>query len=402
MRGTFASESVTEGHPDKVCDKISDSVLDAALTLDPKARVACETLVSENLCVIAGEVSESVLHTLDIQALARQAMRDIGYTVPGLGFDADTSEIIVRMKPQSPNISQGVSSGEGLFKEQGAGDQGMMFGYATKEARLSGFETVLMPTPIYLAHQLTRRLAEVRKQGIVSGLYPDGKAQVAVEYEGNRPVAIANLVISTHHAESLSLPELRHRLIEHVIKPVIPDGLLSHSVMDAEREKTDSTIIFINPTGAFLLGGPKADAGLTGRKIIVDTYGGMGRHGGGAFSGKDPSKVDRSAAYMARYIAQNVVAAELADTCEVQIAYVIGHPHPVSVRVETTNPTVLEEKISSAIQSVFDMRPEAISQQLNLLQPIYAATAAYGHFGRPEFPWEASDRVAALQQAVQD
>jgi S-adenosylmethionine synthetase len=305
------------------------------------------------------------------------------------------------MKPQSPDISQGVTAGQGLFKEQGAGDQGMMFGYATKEAHLNDVEAALMPTPIYLAHQLTRRLAAVRKQGVIQGLYPDGKAQVAVDYEDNVPVAIANLVISTHHAPSLSLQDLRHQLIEHVVKPIIPDRLLSHSRIDAERDRTDSTTIFINPTGAFLQGGPKADAGLTGRKIIVDTYGGMGRHGGGAFSGKDPSKVDRSGAYMARYIAQNVVAAELADVCEVQIAYVIGHANPVSVLVQTVNPSVPEEKISQAIQHVFDMRPAAISERLNLLRPIYAATAAYGHFGRPEFPWEASDRVAELQRAVQ-
>ena len=400
MRVTFASESVTEGHPDKVCDKISDSVLDAALALDSKARVACETMVSENLVVITGEVSESVLGTLDIEAIARQAMRDIGYAVEGIGFGADTCECLVRMKPQSPDISQGVS-GQGLFKEQGAGDQGMMFGYATKEARLNDVDTELMPTPIFFAHRLTRRLAEVRKQGIIQGLYPDGKAQVAVEYENNIPVAIANLVISTHHAASLSLRDLRQQLIEHVIKPVIPDRLLPHSTLDRERDKVDSTVIFINPTGAFLHGGPKADAGLTGRKIIVDTYGGMGRHGGGAFSGKDPSKVDRSAAYMARYIAKNVVAAELADVCEVQIAYVIGHAQPVCVRVETVNPVVSEEKISQAISDVFDMRPEFIIKRLNLLRPIYAATAAYGHFGRAEFPWEASDRGTELQQAVQ-
>jgi S-adenosylmethionine synthetase len=401
MRVTFASESVTEGHPDKICDKISDSVLDAALELDPSARVACETLVTEHLAVITGEVSESVLDKLDMETIARQTIRDIGYTVHDFGFCADTCEVLVRMKPQSPDISQGVSGGQGLFKEQGAGDQGMMFGYATKEARLNDVDTELMPTPIYFAHQLTRRLAEVRKQGIVPGLYPDGKAQVAVEYENNVPVAIANLVISTHHAKSLALRELRHQLIEHVVKPVIPDRLLSHQVLEREQDKLDSTLIFINPTGAFLQGGPKADAGLTGRKIIVDTYGGMGRHGGGAFSGKDPSKVDRSAAYMARYIAKNVVAAELADVCEVQIAYVIGHANPVSVRVETVNPTVSEEQISQVIRNVFDMRPEFITKRLNLLRPIYKATAAYGHFGRSEFPWEACERVSELQQAAQ-
>ena len=400
MRVTFASESVTEGHPDKVCDKISDSVLDAALALDPKARVACETMVSENLTVITGEVSDVVLEQLDITAIARQAIREIGYTMDNIGFCADTCKVDVYLKPQSPDISQGVSAGEGLFKEQGAGDQGMMFGYATKEARLNDVDTELMPTPIYFAHRLTRRLAEVRKQGIIQGLYPDGKAQVAIEYENNMPVAIANLVISTHHAPSLSLRELRQQLIEHVMKPVIPDRLLSHRVMDQERERLDSTIIFVNPTGAFLVGGPKADAGLTGRKIIVDTYGGMGRHGGGAFSGKDPSKVDRSAAYMARYIAKSVVAAELADVCEVQIAYVIGHAKPVCVRVETVNPTIDNDKISQAIQDVFDMRPAAIIERLNMLRPIYRDTAAYGHFGRPEFPWEASNRVAELQRAT--
>jgi S-adenosylmethionine synthetase len=400
MRVTFASESVTEGHPDKVCDKISDSVLDAALTLDPKARVACETMVSENLTVITGEVSDVVLEKLDITAIARQAIRDIGYTTDSVGFCADTCQVDVYLKPQSPDISQGVSAGEGLFKEQGAGDQGMMFGYATKEARLNDVDTELMPTPIYFAHRLTRRLAEVRKQGIIQGLYPDGKAQVAIEYENNMPIAIANLVISTHHAPSLSLRELRHQLIEHVMKPVIPDRLLSHRIMDQERDRLDSTLIFVNPTGAFLVGGPKADAGLTGRKIIVDTYGGMGRHGGGAFSGKDPSKVDRSGAYMARYIAKSVVAAELADVCEVQIAYVIGHANPVCVRVETVNPTIDNAKISQAIQDVFDMRPAAIIERLNMLRPIYRDTAAYGHFGRPEFPWEASNRVAELQRVT--
>jgi S-adenosylmethionine synthetase len=399
MRVTFASESVTEGHPDKVCDKISDSVLDAALALDPKARVACETMVSENLTVITGEVSEVVLEKLDITAIARQAIREIGYTMDDIGFCADTCKIDVYLKPQSPDIAQGVS-GEGLFKEQGAGDQGMMFGYATKEARLNDVDTELMPTPIYFAHRLTRRLAEVRKQGIIPGLYPDGKAQVAIEYENNMPVAIANLVISTHHAPSLSLRELRHQLIEHVMKPVIPDRLLSHRILDQERDRLDSTTVFVNPTGAFLVGGPKADAGLTGRKIIVDTYGGMGRHGGGAFSGKDPSKVDRSGAYMARYIAKSVVAAELADVCEVQIAYVIGHANPVCVRVETVNPTIANEKISQAIQDVFDMRPAAIIERLNMLRPIYKDTAAYGHFGRPEFPWEAANRVADLQRAT--
>ena len=368
--------------------------------LDPKARVACETLVSENLTVITGEVSDVVLDKLDIATIARQAIRDIGYTVDEVGFCADTCKVEVYMKPQSPHISQGVSADQGLFKEQSAGDPGMMFGYATKEARLNDVDTELMRTPIYFAHQLTRRLAEVRQQAIMQGLYPDSKAQVAIEYENNTPIAIANLVISTHHAPSLSLRDLRYQLIEYVMKPVLPDRLLSHQVMDRERDRLDSTVIFVNPTGAFLVGGPKADAGLTGRKIIVDTYGGMGRHGGGAFSGKDPSKVDRSAASMARDIAKSVVAAELADVCEVQMAYVIGHAHPVCVRVETVDPRVSNDKISQAIQDVFDMRPAAIIERLNLLRPIYRATAAYGHFGRPEFPWEASDCVVELQRAM--
>src|SRR5215813_2572636 len=374
MRVTFASESVTEGHPDKVCDKISDSVLDAALTLDPKARVACETMVSEDLTVITGEVSDVVLNRLDIAAIARQAIREIGYTMDSIGFCADTCKVDVYLKPQSPDISQGVSAGEGLFKEQGAGDQGMMFGYATKEARLNAVDTELMPTPIYFAHRLTRRLAEVRKQGIIQGLYPDGKAQVAVEYENNIPVAIANLVISTHHAPSLSLRDLRYQLIEHVMKPVIPDQLLSHHVMDQERDRLDSTLIFVNPTGAFLVGGPKADAGLTGRKIIVDTYGGMGRHGGGAFSGKDPSKVDRSAAYAGRWVAKNLVRAGLARRCEVQLAYAIGVAEPVSIRVDAFGTgTVDAQKLERLVRKHFDLTPKGIITSLQLLRPIYRA-----------------------------
>src|SRR5713101_7541187 len=405
MRVTFASESVTEGHPDKVFDKISDSVLDAALALDPRVRMACETMVSETLTVITGEVSDVVLEKLDITAIARQAIREIGYTMDNIGFCADTCKVDVYLKPQSPDIAQGVSAGEGLFKEQGAGDQGMMFGYATKEARLNDVDTELMPTPIYFAHQLTRRLAGVRKQGIIQGLYPDGKAQVAIEYEHNMPVAIANLVISTHHAPSLSLRELRHQLIEHVMKPVIPDRLLSHQVMDQERDRLDSTIIFVNPTGAFLVGGPKADAGLTGRKIIVDTYGGMGRHGGGAFSGKDPSKVDRSAAYMGRWIAKNVVASGLADRCEVQFAYAIGHPEPVSVSVDTfCTGKVDDEKLERAVCEVFNFKPAEIIKQLNLLRPIYRKTTNYGHFGRIDdldaITWERTNKAAELKKAA--
>src|SRR5919108_1501708 len=393
MRVTFASESVTEGHPDKVCDKISDSVLDAALALDPKARVACETMVSENLTVITGEVSDVVLEKLDIAAIARQAIREIGYTMDNVGFCADTCKVDVYLKPQSPDIAQGVSAGEGLFKEQGAGDQGMMFGYATKEARLNDVDTELMPTPIYFAHRLTRRLAEVRKQGIIQGLYPDGKAQVAIEYENNMPVAIANLVISTHHAPSLSLRDLRSLLIEHVIKPVIPDRLLSHQVMDQERDRLDSTVIFVNPTGAFLVGGPKADAGLTGRKIIVDTYGGMGRHGGGAFSGKDPSKVDRSGAYFCRYVARNLIQAGLSHRAEIQVAYAIGVAQPVSVKVDTFGTG--DERVAAAFVRDFDFRPAAIIERLQLLRPIYRSTTNYGHFGKSYLPWESANGLGA-------
>src|ERR687885_1131973 len=348
-------------------------------------------------------VSEVVLEKLDIMAIARQAIHDIGYTVDNIGFCADTCKVEIYLKPQSPDISQGVSEGQGLFKEQGAGDQGMMFGYATKEARLNDVDTELMPTPIYFAHQLTRRLAEVRKQGIIPGLYPDGKAQVAIEYENNTPIAIANLVISTHHAPTLSLRDLRHLLIEHVVKPVIPDRLLSHQVMDRERDRLDSTVIFINPTGAFLVGGPKADAGLTGRKIIVDTYGGMGRHGGGAFSGKDPSKVDRSGAYAMRWVAKNVVAAGLARKAEVQLAYAIGVAEPVSIMVETFGTgTIPVDGIQKAVLEVFDLRPAAIIRDLDLKRPIYARTAAYGHFGRdlPDFTWERTDRAEQLAKAA--
>jgi S-adenosylmethionine synthetase len=373
-RHLFSSESVTEGHPDKIADQISDGVLDAVLTEDPQGRVACETLVTTGLVVIAGEVTTTC--TPDYPGIARQVIRDVGYTRAKYGFDYETCGVICSVDRQSPDIALGVDTG-------GAGDQGLMFGYACTET------PQLMPLPIMLAHALTRRLSECRRQGILDWLRPDGKSQVTVEYDGTKPVRVDTVVVSTQHSPDISYQDLCDAIREQVIGAVVPAGLMD-----------DDTTIHINPTGRFVVGGPQGDCGVTGRKIIVDTYGGMGRHGGGAFSGKDPSKVDRSAAYMARYIAKCVVAAELANVCEVQIAYVIGHANPVSVRVDTVNPTVSEEKIGQAIQDVFDMRPEFIIQRLDLLRPIYRPTAAYGHFGRSEFPWEATDRVADLQRAL--
>jgi S-adenosylmethionine synthetase len=398
----FTSESVTEGHPDKVCDKISDSVLDASKALDPNARVACECLVTEGLAFVTGEVSRDCLEKIDFAKIARAAIRKIGYTDPTIGFDADTSEVIVKMKPQSQDISMGVS-GTGLFKEPGAGDQGMMFGYATNQGNRFGLNTEYMPVPIYLAHQLSRKLTEVRKKGVLPGLYPDGKTQVSVEYTDGKPTAIHNVVVSSHHRKDYKLADLRQDLLEQVVIPVlVPTGLVSEKDLHQEKGNLESRKVFINPTGAFSEGGPKADAGLTGRKIIVDTYGGMGRHGGGAFSGKDPSKVDRSAAYMARYVAKNVVAAGLADVCEVQIAYAIGVAEPVSVFVWTQGARYSTETIVRAIREVFSLKPAGIIKSLDLLRPIYEPTAAYGHFGRTEetFTWERTDKVKDLLAAV--
>ncbi|MFH1069193.1 MAG: methionine adenosyltransferase [Candidatus Glassbacteria bacterium] len=398
----FTSESVTEGHPDKVCDKISDSVLDAAKKLNPNYRVACETLVTENHCVVTGEVSKDCIDQIDFDGVAREAIRKIGYDKPGIGFNADDVTIVVKMKPQSGDIAQGVD-GTGLFKEQGAGDQGMMFGYATREGEKVNLDTRLMPTPIFLAHRLSRKLAEVRKNGTLPGLYPDGKTQVSVEYENGRPVAIRNVVVSSHHRRDYKLADVRHDILERVVIPVlVPTGLIDENSLRSEMDKMESRQVFINPTGAFNEGGPKADAGLTGRKIIVDTYGGMGRHGGGAFSGKDPSKVDRSAAYMARYVAKNVVAAGLADVCEVEIAYAIGVAEPVSVFVNADGINRPVDRIASAVREVFDLRPAAIIAKLDLLRPIYEPTAAYGHFGRTEstFTWERTDMVEALKAAI--
>ncbi len=381
----FTSESVSEGHPDKVADGISDAILDANLRQDPRARVACETLVSTGLVVIAGETtSKAIVNYTDV---AREKIRMIGYTDATLGFSSESCAVMVAMDRQSPDISQGVTAGQGMFKEQGAGDQGMMFGYACDETR------ELMPMPIMFAHRLSRALAKARRKGILPFLRPDGKSQVTVAYEDGRPVRVDTVVVSAQHSPDVSYRTLREGIIEEIVKKEIPARLLKR------------TRYLINPTGRFVIGGPHGDSGLTGRKIIVDTYGGMGRHGGGAFSGKDPSKVDRSAAYMARYVAKNVVAARLARRCEVQVAYAIGFPDPVSVHVDTFGTGIVkDEKIARAVRSVFGLKPAEIIRQLDLLRPIYEATAAYGHFGRVDnldvFTWERIDKVKALTAAV--
>jgi S-adenosylmethionine synthetase len=374
-RFLFTSESVTEGHPDKIADQISDAILDACLAEDPYSRVACETLTCTGLVVIAGEITTSAY--VDFQSVVRGTVASIGYDNALYGFDSNTCAVISTINKQSPDIAQGVDTG-------GAGDQGMMFGYATNET------PELMPAPISLAHKLTKRLSEVRKSGLMSYLRPDGKSQVTVEYDANqRPVRVDAVVISTQHADNVGNEELRADILKHVIQAVIPANLL-----DA------GTKYHINPTGRFVIGGPMGDTGLTGRKIIVDTYGGMGRHGGGAFSGKDPTKVDRSAAYMARYVAKNIVAAGLADRCEVQLAYAIGVAEPVSVLVDTFGTgTVDEDKLEALVRANFALTPKGIIESLNLRRPIYKATAAYGHFGRDgkDFTWEATDKAAALK-----
>ncbi|MBL0225217.1 MAG: methionine adenosyltransferase [Geobacteraceae bacterium] len=377
----FTSESVSEGHPDKIADQVSDSILDAILAQDPRARVACETLVTTGMVVIAGEITTNAV--INYSEIARTTIREIGYTDSEMGFDADTCAVLVSLDRQSPDISQGVSEGEGLHKEQGAGDQGLMFGYACNET------PELMPMPIQLAHQLVKVLADVRKSGELSFLRPDSKSQVSVEYVNDKPVRIDTVVISTQHTPDVTHAEIEKQVIEKVVKKVIPAHLL-----DA------NTRYYINPTGRFVVGGPMGDCGLTGRKIIVDTYGGMGRHGGGAFSGKDPSKVDRSAAYMGRYVAKNLVAAGLCDRCEVQVAYAIGVAQPVSVMVHAFGTgKVSEDRLAELVRETFDMRPAAITEQLDLLRPIYKKTAAYGHFGRelPEFSWEKTDKAAILK-----
>ena len=393
-RTLFTSESVTEGHPDKIADQVSDSVLDAILTQDAHARVACETLLTTGLCVVAGEITTTAV--VDINAIARKTILDIGYDSGSKGFDGRTCAVLVSLDKQSPDIAGGVdaalelrsgSGGEDQLNALGAGDQGMMFGYACDD------NDDFMPLPIWLAHRLSMRLAQVRRSGLIPYLGPDGKTQVTIAFEDGRPVAVDTVLVSTQHEDGYdSQTTIRHDVLEHVIKPVLPSNL-----------DTSSMRVIVNPSGKFVLGGPHADAGLTGRKIIVDTYGGMARHGGGAFSGKDPSKVDRSAAYAARWVAKHVVAAGAAQRCEVQVAYAIGVARPVSVLVETFGTeTVDRAKIAKAVDAIFDLRPAAIIRDLDLRRPIYQRTAAYGHFGRSDqgFTWEQTPRVDDLRREL--
>ena len=378
----FTSESVSEGHPDKVADQISDAVLDEILRQDSKARVACETLVTTGIVFIAGEITTTA--SLDYPKIARETIKEIGYNDSAMGFDWETCAVLTSIDKQSPDISQGVTEGQGLFKDQGAGDQGLMFGYACNET------PELMPMPIILAHKLTMKLTEVRKNGTLDFLRPDAKSQVSIRYIGNKPVHIDTIVVSSQHTPEVSYETIQEGILEEVIKKVVPVEL-----MDA------NTRFLINPTGRFVIGGPMGDCGLTGRKIIVDTYGGQGSHGGGAFSGKDPSKVDRSASYMGRYVAKNLVAAGLCDKCEVQIAYAIGVAEPVSVMVNTFRTgKIPTERIAEIVKETFDLRPRAIIEQLDLLRPIYKKTASYGHFGRnlPEFTWEKTDKIDVLRE----
>ncbi len=378
----FSSESVSEGHPDKVADQISDAILDAIIAQDPKARVACETMVTTGMAVIAGEITTSAV--IDYSRIVRETIREIGYNDSAMGFDWETCAVLTSIDKQSPDISMGVTEGEGMFKDQGAGDQGIMFGYACRETEQ------LMPMPILLAHQLVEKLSQERKSGVLNFLRPDSKSQVSVRYEDDKPVYVDTVVISSQHTPEVTHNAIKEGIVELVIKKVIPAHL-----MDA------NTRIFVNPTGRFVVGGPMGDCGLTGRKIIVDTYGGAGRHGGGAFSGKDPSKVDRSAAYMGRYVAKNLVASGICEKCEVQVAYAIGVAEPVSVMVNTFGTgKISESRISQVAREVFDLRPRAIIEQLDLLRPIYLKTAAYGHFGRelPEFTWERIDKVDAIRE----
>lgn len=390
-RRLFTSESVTEGHPDKICDQISDAVLDAFLQNDPNARVACEVSVATGLVLVIGEIT-SRSEYVDIQAIARQTIKDIGYTRAKYGFDYQTCAVLVSLNEQSPDIAQGVNQAlearEGQMSDDeieaiGAGDQGLMFGFAVNET------PELMPLPISISHQLARRLTEVRKNGTLPYLRPDGKTQVTVEYDGDKPVRIDTIVVSTQHSEDITLEQIQRDIKEHVIGPIVKPELLD-----------EHTKYFINPTGRFVIGGPQGDAGLTGRKIIVDTYGGYARHGGGAFSGKDPTKVDRSGAYAARYVAKNIVAAGLADKCEVQLAYAIGVARPVSIAVDTFGTSkVSEDKLVELIRKHFDLRPAGIIKAFELRRPIYRQTAAYGHFGRNDvdLPWERTDKAEILK-----
>ena len=380
----FTSESVSEGHPDKVADQISDAVLDAILTQDTQARVACETLVTTGMAVIAGEITTTAW--VDMPNIVRETIRDIGYNSSDMGFDWQSCAVLTSIDKQSPDIAQGVNEGSGLDLDQGAGDQGLMFGYACDETE------VLMPMPITFAHALTKRQSEVRKGGVLSWLRPDAKSQVTIEYEDNRPLRIEAVVLSTQHSPEIAYEALKEAVMEEIIKPVLPAQMI-----DAK------TKFFINPTGRFVIGGPVGDCGVTGRKIIVDSYGGRGSHGGGAFSGKDPSKVDRSSSYMGRYVAKNIVAAGLATEVEVQVAYAIGISRPVSINVKTFGTgRIAEERLVEVVAEVFDLRPKAIIHQLDLLRPIYHKTASYGHFGRelPEFTWERTDRVDDLRAAA--
>ena len=381
----FTSESVSEGHPDKICDAISDAVLDACLEQDKRSRVACETLVKTGFVVVAGEITTSA--TLDYAKLVREAVREIGYTDSSMGFDANTCAVLTAVEQQSPDISQGVTEGAGLFKEQGAGDQGLMFGFAIDET------PELMPMPIMLAHKLVKQQATLRKSGKLKWLRPDAKSQVTVEYGADgKPSRIDAVVLSTQHEDGVKHKQITEAIIEECIKPILPAKMIDKK-----------TKFFVNPTGRFVVGGPYGDCGLTGRKIIVDSYGGMGRHGGGAFSGKDPSKVDRSACYFARYVAKNIVAAKLASKAEVQVAYAIGVAKPVGVYVTTFGTGVVEdEKIAKVVSEMFDFRPAALIETLDLLRPIYGKTASYGHFGRTEksFAWESTSRADELREAL--
>ena len=380
----FTSESVSEGHPDKVADQISDSIVDAIFSEDTTARIACETMINTGMVVLSGEITTSA--NIDYQTVARNTIRGIGYTSEAMGFNSDSCEVLVSIDKQSPDIAQGVNEGEGMDLDQGAGDQGLMFGYACNET------DVLMPCPITYSHLLVKRQADIRKSGQLNWLRPDAKSQVTVAYEDSKPISIDTVVLSTQHDPDIEHKDIEKAVIDEIIKPVLPENMI-----------TSKTRYLVNPTGRFVIGGPVGDCGLTGRKIIVDTYGGMARHGGGAFSGKDPSKVDRSAAYAARYVAKNIVAAGLAERCELQLSYAIGVAEPTSISIETFGTGKVEqEKLIGAIRDNFDLRPKGIINMLGLLRPIYQQTAAYGHFGRSDIdlPWERTDKADILKQQL--